>query len=257
MSKSKYDSVAEEYERIRPEFPPELIEVLITHTGVDNSSQLLEIGAGTGKATMPLAQKGYKVDCIEIEPKMADILINKCSLYPNISVTVDNFETWGNVKDSSYDLIYSAQAFHWIDEKIKYGKCYNLLKINGHLALFWYFSVIEFTEVFNKLNSIFSKYNTGFACTGMDDCQKFFDREKESIENSVYFHNIRTFTFESLSMIQTADLFIKRFNTTSAFASLDTQGKSIINEELSEAINTMGGNVTSKLMYSLYIADKA
>ena len=35
-------------------------------------------------------------------------------------------------------MIYSAQAFHWIDKDIKYKKCYELLKDKGYLVLFWY-----------------------------------------------------------------------------------------------------------------------
>lgn len=35
-------------------------------------------------------------------------------------------------------MIYSAQAFHWLDKNIKYKKCHELLKDNGYLVLFWY-----------------------------------------------------------------------------------------------------------------------
>ena len=49
MSKSKYDSVAKEYEKIRPEYPEELIGKLISSTNITIDSNLLEIGAGTGK----------------------------------------------------------------------------------------------------------------------------------------------------------------------------------------------------------------
>lgn len=259
MSKSQYDSVAEQYEKMRPEYPIELIDSLITNTGVNVKSRLLEIGAGTGKATTPLAKKGYKIDCIEIEPKMAEILESKCNKFSNISVIVDNFETWENTRSDKYNLIYSAQAFHWIDEKIKYKKCHSLLKDNGKMALFWYFSILESKDIFNILNSIFQKYNTGYACTGIDDCHKFFSREKSKLESESieFFKNVNEYIFEGIKMEQDAELFIKRFNTTSAFASLDKQTKILINKELNEAINLNGGTVNSRVIYMLYIVDKA
>lgn len=255
MAKSQYDSVAKEYEKIRPQYPQELIDTLISVTGINLKSRLLEIGAGTGKATMPLARKGYKINCIEIEPKMAEILKNKCN-DSDVAVIIDDFETWKNRKEDTYDLIYSAQAFHWIDERIKYKKCHSLLNNNGQIGVFWYFSVIECQESLKMLNSIFKKYNTGFACSGIDGCRNYFDTERSKLENTRYFKNVKEYIFEGLSTEQDAKLFIKRFNTTSAFASLDEQTKIKVNSELSDGINANGGNVVSKLMYSLYIVDK-
>ena len=255
MSKSKYDSVAKEYEKIRPEYPNELIDKLISSTNITIDSNLLEIGAGTGKATIPLAKKGYKIDCIEIEQNMANILIDKIEGLSNVFVLVDNFETWENIKGKNYDLIFSAQAFHWIDNEIKYKKCNELLKENGKLALFWYFSMVE-SEVFDKLNYIFDKYNSGFACTGIDDCHRFFERERGNLQGNKYFNNIKEYIFESEPNIQDAQLFVKRYNTTSSYASLSEDDKVMINKELAETINENGGKVVSKLMYGLYIVDK-
>lgn len=254
MATSQYSSVAEEYEKIRPEYPHELMDTLISVTRINRKSRLLEIGAGTGKATKPIAQKGYNIDCIEIAPKMAEILKNKCNDL-DVSVIIDNFETWNNIKGHTYDLIYSAQAFHWIDEKIKYEKCNRLLNNNGQMGLLWYFSVIS-QESLNVVNTIFNKYNTGYAYSGIDDCYKYFDRERNKLESTEYFKNVKEYIFEGLNTVQDANVFIKRFNTTSAFASLDEQTKIRVNNELYEAINLNGGNINSKLMYALYIVDK-
>lgn len=256
MPKSKYDSIAEEYEKLRPEYPRDMIESLIMHTGIDQTSHLLEVGAGTGKATMILAEKGFKIDCIEIEPQMADILIRKTQPYPNISVTIDNFETWEKAEQRKYDLIYSAQAFHWIDENVRYKKSHELLKKNGQLALLWYISVVESTEMYQKLNMIFNQYKTGFSCSGKDNFAAFYDRERQHLEKTPYFHQIKAFTFTSEPIGQSGELFVERFQTTSAYASLDQQTKTSVSNELLSAIDTLGGNVTSRLMYMLFIADR-
>lgn len=67
---------------------------------------------------------------------MAEILKGKCTKYSNALVDVVPFEEWNCTDNEKYDMIYSAQAFHWIDKKVKYKKCHELLKDNGYLVLF-------------------------------------------------------------------------------------------------------------------------
>lgn len=253
--KSQYDSVAQEYDEVRPGYPNELIDKLISASSVNIGSEILEIGAGTGKATMLLAEKGFKIHCIEREPKMAEILKRKCEGFSNISVTINDFETWEATDDDKYDLVFSAQAFHWIDEEIKYKKCRRLLKDKGHLALFWYFSVVESEDTLDYLNSLFHKFSTGYACAGIDDFKRSFNDEKNKLRNSKCFGNINGYIFEGAAADQDAVLFTKRFNTTSAFALLDEQAKTMINKELHEVINLNGGIVVSKLIYFLLTAE--
>lgn len=255
MPKSKYSAVASEYDKIRPAYPKDLIDKLISSTGINPSSTLLEIGAGTGLATMPLAKKGFNIDCVEVEPRMAEILISKLKEQENVSVTVADFETWdsGNL---SYDLIFSAQAFHWIDEKIKYRKCYDLLKENGQLAVFWYYAVNEPPEAVSAVNELLSTCHAGYACSGVDDCQKFFRDQEEQLINSQYFEHLKVYTFESERSGQNAETFISRINTTSAFASLDHEARQALNKGLEKVIYEKGGNIDSKLYYAMFIANK-
>lgn len=255
MATANYDPVAVEYEKMRPEYPKELVTKFIDVTGINQASHLLEIGAGTGKATMPLASLQFSIDCIEKEAKMAEILIGKISDYPKISVIIDNFETWqGSVQH--YDLVFSAQAFHWIDEAIKYKKCHQLLKEKGKLALFWYISIIEGDEMFAELNNVFSKYNTGFACAGTIDFQRFFDREKSRLENTEYFTNVLEYIYNGETSFQSAEIFLERYQTTSSYASLDDETKMKVNDEIKTTIANLGGTVISKLIYGLYVVDK-
>jgi ubiquinone/menaquinone biosynthesis C-methylase UbiE len=254
--KSKYDSVAQEYDQVRPGYPRELIDKLISASNLNIGSNILEIGAGTGKATMALAKKEYRIDCIEREPKMAEILKRKCEGLSNITITISDFETWAATDECRYDLVFSAQAFHWIGEETKYEKCRRLLKDEGHIGLFWYFSVVESEDTLDYLNSIFHKFSTGYACAGIKDFKRFLNNEKNKLRNSKCFKNVNGYIFEGAETNQDAGLFIKRFNTTSAFAALDEQAKMMINKELYEVINLNGGIVASRLIYFLLTADK-
>ena len=43
------------YDRWRPNYVEALFNDVIDHTGINNTSKLLEIGVGTGQATLPLS----------------------------------------------------------------------------------------------------------------------------------------------------------------------------------------------------------
>jgi SAM-dependent methyltransferase len=54
-----FDEDAERYERARPGYPAELLDDLAALTGLRAGDRVLEIGPGTGQATVPLARRGY------------------------------------------------------------------------------------------------------------------------------------------------------------------------------------------------------
>lgn len=254
--KANYNSIAEEYENTRPNYPAKLFEKLLTNTRINGLSNLLEIGAGTGKATMPLAQKGFNIDCIEIEPRMAEILEDKSYIYPKVNVIVNSFESWNNDRKKYYDLIYSAQAFHWIDEKTKYKKCYELLNSYGQIALFWYLSVFDRDEILHTINSIFSDYDTGYSYESLKDIESFLERERDKLSESEYFKDIKSITLEPTKISQTAKEFVNRFNTTSAYASLCNESQQKINKDLFNAVEKMGGSISTEIHYIMLIADR-
>ncbi|MFD0618506.1 methyltransferase domain-containing protein [Paenibacillus sp. GCM10027629] len=59
------------------------------------------MGAGTGKATIQFASKGFNVHAIEIGEDMAEILKDKCADYPNVTLDVVSFEEWDYPNDQN------------------------------------------------------------------------------------------------------------------------------------------------------------
>lgn len=60
-----FDQMADYYDKYRPSYPNEIIDTLIKQTKLTNGSKLLEIGAGSGKATELFVNKGFEILCIE------------------------------------------------------------------------------------------------------------------------------------------------------------------------------------------------
>jgi protein-L-isoaspartate O-methyltransferase len=264
-----YKGIAGIYEEIRPSYPEKLIEDIICKAHLKVKDKLLEIGAGTGKATIQFAEKGFSIDAIEIGEDMAEVLKDKCSIYSNVSIDVISFEEWNNPNNQKYDMIYSAQAFHWLDKNIKYTKCHELLNDNGYLILFWY-NPIEFgsdrtIEIQEKVDLIVNKYiskhfneKRKFERLEHDGVYKEDDRKTE-INSSGLFE--LTEKIDYIHEIQNnADQYLKAMKSVPAFASiLDGLDDNIIenmDNEIKELINNHGGYVGTLFNFSLYITKK-
>lgn len=132
--RATFDEDAERYDTFRPRYRAALFNKLIADTGITTDSTLLEIGPGTGQATLPMAQTGAKITGIELGAELTAKAKRALHKYPNVNIMTGSFEEIG-LPPSSFDLIYSATAFHWIDDAYKFTKTAKLLKPHGFLAI--------------------------------------------------------------------------------------------------------------------------
>ncbi|MCY3796191.1 MAG: class I SAM-dependent methyltransferase [Chloroflexi bacterium] len=135
--RKSYDPIAQIYDRARPSYPAALFDDIVAYANLDDEARLLEIGSGTGQATLPLAQRGCAIDCIELGAELAVVARWNLAAYPKVKVINADFETVA-LSPPAYDLVYAATAFHWIDPAISFSKAHDLLKPGGALALFWH-----------------------------------------------------------------------------------------------------------------------
>ncbi len=132
--RASFDSAADTYETARPSYPPALFDALIELAGLEPPATLLEIGCATGKATRPLAERGFRIVCVELGPRLAaQARANLAGL--QVEVRVAPFEEWVPGPER-YELVFAANAWHWVDPAVGYGKAHELLRPGGHLA-FW------------------------------------------------------------------------------------------------------------------------
>ena len=131
-----FDRSATEYDAARPGYPRELIEQLIASSGIPDGGAVLEVGCGTGQLTVLLAERGYRVTAVELGPELSRLATANLAPFPNATVVCADFEQWGIAPDA-FDIVVSAQAFHWIDPSIGYPKAHAALRSSGWLALVW------------------------------------------------------------------------------------------------------------------------
>lgn len=131
-----FGEVAELYDRHRPTYPDRLIDDLMAEARLDGSEPVLEVGAGTGKATVMFAARGIPVLGIEPSGEMAVIARRKLSAYPGVELEQSDFERW-DASGRRFPLLFSAQAWHWVEQPAGFFKAREVLLPQGVLAAFW------------------------------------------------------------------------------------------------------------------------
>jgi SAM-dependent methyltransferase len=122
-----FGAVAARYDRIRPDYPPAALDVLLASAPAD----ALDIGIGTGKLARLLTDRGVAVTGVEIDEDMAAVAREY-----GLRVDTTSFESWAST-GAHFDLITAAQAWHWIDPITAIPKVAGLLRPGGLLALLW------------------------------------------------------------------------------------------------------------------------
>jgi len=157
-----FDRAAESYQRARPDYPGELFDDLIRVAGLAPGDRLLEVGCATGKATVPLARRGFRITCVELGPELAAAARRNTSGL-GTEVVQGRFEDWRPAPGVRFDLVFAATAWHWIDPAAGYPGAWRALRPGGHLALWSAFHVFPDggDPFFRELQDVYDEINEG------------------------------------------------------------------------------------------------
>jgi SAM-dependent methyltransferase len=123
--------VAEAYERFRPGYPVELLDMVMAYAGHPVRTAL-EIGAGTGKATRLFARRGIMVTATEPDGSMLAEL--RKHVPANVRSVQAAFEDLR--PGERYGLVYAAAALHWTNPENRWSRMAGLLEPGGVFASF-------------------------------------------------------------------------------------------------------------------------
>ena len=145
------------YDKARIGYPAILIDDILDYAEIKTDAIILDIGCGTGQATLPFAQRGYNVIGLDMSQEMIDVAKKKCSSFSNVSFRVETFEDVDFSPDS-FDVLTSGMAWHWINQKEREEKAHRILKSGGTLALFWSYQRKQESDFVKALGRILDKY---------------------------------------------------------------------------------------------------
>ncbi|MBY8873527.1 class I SAM-dependent methyltransferase [Micromonospora sp. PLK6-60] len=123
-----FGSVAKAYERFRPGYPAELVDLVVAYAG-RTPRTALEIGAGTGKATRLFARRGIAVTATDPDEAMLAELRGQV---PGVRTVRAAFEDL--IPGERYELVYAAAALHWTDPVDRWPRIAALLAPGGVFA---------------------------------------------------------------------------------------------------------------------------
>jgi SAM-dependent methyltransferase len=131
-----FGEVADLYDRYRPSYPDVVFDRMLEFGQLHPGDRGLEVGAGTGRATRPLALRGLAVTALEPSSAMAGLARRNTADMASVRVEEASFEDWP-LPPEPFALVVSAQAWHWVRPEVAYGKARDALEPGGTLALVW------------------------------------------------------------------------------------------------------------------------
>jgi SAM-dependent methyltransferase len=141
-----FDAVAQTYEAIRPSYPEALFDAIESYWSDGRSRpRVLEVGVGTGQATLQMAARKWPVFGVEPGAQLAATARSRVASSNLVTVATATFEEV-DVADASIDIVASATAWHWVDPKLGYRKAHRVLDRRGAIALWWNAHVPDTTD---------------------------------------------------------------------------------------------------------------
>lgn len=128
-----FGAAADDYDRLRPGYPPAFVERVLTSAGVPSGGRVLDIGAGTGLLAGTLLEAGYDVVAVEPDARMRAVLARRIGPDLALAGTAEDLP----VADSSFDAVVGGQMWHWVDPARALPEIARVLRPRGALTILW------------------------------------------------------------------------------------------------------------------------
>jgi SAM-dependent methyltransferase len=258
--RESFDQVAELYDRARPDYPREVFDDLVALAQLPDRARVVEIGCGTGRGTLPLAERGCRVTCIELGHRLAAVARERLAGFPGVEVINANFETWRPPR-AEFDAVVAFTAFHWIDLAVRYERSASLLRDGGMLAVVATHHVLPldgddfFVDVQADYEAVVPD-DPSTKAGGPSHPDAIHDLSDE-IEAGGLFRNVaaRRYLWD---VIYTADAYVAVLNTYSGHLALDDATRGALLARIKRRIDGRPGAVVRKTyLATLNIAQRA
>jgi SAM-dependent methyltransferase len=241
-----FESRAEQYDEVRPGYPDALIDELFALSGIPAGGRILEVGAGTGKATVALARRGHTVIAIEPGPNMAAVLRRNVDGY-GVDIAETTFEEWSG---PAVHLVVSAQAFHWVRPDVRYTRSRAVLEPGGALALLRN----DRGELDPALGDGLDRaYAAHFPLSPPPTVDEAVRQIAAEIDDSGCFGPVEVRLHPWTATYSTAD-YVRLIDTSSDHITLEESRRRRLYDEIAALIDALGGRVEIPYVATLHLA---
>ena len=152
-----FDTVAEAYGRARPSYPSELFDEFFAV--LPANPRVIEIGPGTGQATVDLLARGAHVTAVELGPSLGASVRARFAAEERLSVVIGAFEDV-ELAVGEFDAVVVATAYHWIDKRAQVERPLELLRPDGALGVIDLIQVDSASDrgYFERVQPIYERY---------------------------------------------------------------------------------------------------
>ena len=129
-----FGAVAETYDAMRPDDPPQLFDALESVMGQPLlRADVAAVGAGTGISSRALAGRGAHVVALDPSEGMLQVLSRRTSAIHAVRARGEALP----LRDGCLDLVAYAQSFHWTEPPRAVPEAARVLRPGGVLAAWW------------------------------------------------------------------------------------------------------------------------
>jgi SAM-dependent methyltransferase len=252
----RFDEAAEYYDKYRPSYPRELVDLIVKKTGIQPGAKLLEIGPGSGKATELFEQRGFEILGIEPGENLVAAGQRRFGNSGRVKFVLSRFENWEDTHEA-FDFAFAAQSFHWVPKPLGFQKCASTLKANQYLGLFWNMYLTNSQPIDDEILGLSTKYGEVpvIPVSTNEECEKLIVSRADEIRASGYFKAPAVYRFP-WSMNYTAEEYIGFIRTGNGYLSLSTEDKENLERDVAELISRNGGTITRPYLCVLYLAQR-
>lgn len=162
-----FGEVAELYDRFRPAYPDDPFDDIVQWGGLEAGHRVIEVGAGTGRATLALAARGLEVFAVEPSAEMLALLRANTADFEAVTSRLGRFEDWDPSAADPFDALVSAQAWHWVDQRVGPTKAHAALRPHGTVAMLWNRPAPDDSDLRRALDEVYERIAPDLADSSM------------------------------------------------------------------------------------------
>lgn len=156
-ARESFEAVAGLYAEVRQGYPAALFDDLQAMGVLGPASRVLEVGCGAGQATGDLARRAAQVTALDPGPGLVEAARARTAAAANVDFAVSAFEAFA-AAPGAFDLVASAQAWHWIAPEASFPKAADALAPGGALAVFGHVPTPPAEPFFSAFAEVFARH---------------------------------------------------------------------------------------------------